>query len=300
MEILEFSYGSVPEIKEEINLCLGFFDGVHLGHQHLIKKAKNEGYKTAVLTFDNPPAEVTGKTSHYLSLSSIADKAEFLEQLEVDYLLLMHFDLETSKLTKDEFIDNVIRKFNIHKLFCGEDYRFGIRGEGNPDYLELYFPVYKMTLEKDNGKKISSRNIVSEIQHGNMEEAKKLLGRNYRINGLVVEGNHRGKTIDFPTANLKLDYPYVFPFLGVYIGFATVYDVRYRAIIEVGTHPTLLPLAEPIIEVHIIDFEGNLYGKDIFVEFVKFIREERKFPSIDALKAQLEEDKKTAKKSLRL
>ena len=300
MEIREFDYLSTPKIEEDITLCLGFFDGVHLGHQKLIQAAKKEGYKVAVLTFDNPPAAVTGKVLEYLSLSSISDKVEYLEELGVDYFLLMHFDKNVMGLTKDEFIDDVIRVINPKKIYCGTDYRFGIRAEGNPDYLSLYFDVTSFSLEKTNGKKISSRDIVNEILNGNMPEAKALLGRNYRINGLVVEGNHRGHMIDFPTANLSLDYPYVFPHIGVYIGYATVYDVKYRAIIEVGTHPTILPLPKPIIEVHILDFDGNIYGKDIFVEFVKFIRDEKKFPSVDALKVQLEEDKKTAKKFLRL
>lgn len=300
MEICQFDYPNTPKINEDITLCLGFFDGVHLGHQKLVQAAKKEGYKVAVLTFDNPPASVTGKVLEYLSLSSISDKAEYLEELGVDYFLLMHFDKEIMKLTKDEFIDDVIKILNPKKIYCGSDYRFGIRAEGNPDYLSLYFDVNKFSLEKSNVKKISSRDIVKEILNGNMPDAKTLLGRNYRINGLVVEGNHKGKTINFPTANLSLDYPYVVPHIGVYIGFAYVYDVKYRAIIEVGTHPTILPLVKPIVEVHIIDFDGNIYGKDIFVEFVRFIRDEKKFASLDNLKNQLEKDKKLAKKSLRL
>ena len=298
MEILEFVYPNIPEIKGDITLCLGYFDGIHLGHQAIIQEAKNEGYKVGVLTFDNSPAFVLGKIPTYFHLTSTADKAEYLSDLEVDYLLLMHFDEETAKLTKDEFISNVLKPFHPKKVFCGTDYRFGARGEGNPEYLKMFFDVDALDLVKDDGVKISSRDIVGLIKKHQMKEAAKLLGRPYRINGLVVTGKHNGKSIDFPTANLKLDYPYVFPDYGVYIGYAEVNYEKYKAIINVGVHPTVGELAVPIIEVHIIDFDGNIYGKDIFVEFIDYIRPEKKFESLEDLKKQLEKDRRKAKNTL--
>ena len=298
MEIKEFVYPEVVEIKEDITLCLGYFDGIHLGHKAIIKKAKNEGYKVAVLTFDNSPAFILGKIPQYHHLTSIADKAEFLSELEVDYLLLMHFDIETAKLTKDEFINNVLKPLHPKKIFCGLDYRFGARGEGDPEYLSMYFPVDCLDFIKEDGIKISSRDIVHLIQNHDIKTANKLLGRPYRINGLVVEGRHNGHKIDFPTANLKLDYPYVFPDYGVYMGYAEVNYQKYKAIINVGVHPTVGELAIPIIEVHIIDFEGNIYGKDIFVEFIDYIRPEKKFESLEELKKQLEKDRRKAKAQL--
>ena len=298
MEIKEFVYPEVVEIKDDITLCLGYFDGIHLGHKAIIEKAKNEGYKVAVLTFDNSPAYVLGKIQQYHHLTSIADKAEFLSELEVDYLLLMHFDIETAKLTKDEFINNVLKPLHPKKIFCGLDYRFGARGEGNPEYLSMYFPVDCLDFIKEDGIKISSRDIVHLIQNHDIKAANKLLGRPYRINGLVVEGRHNGHKIDFPTANLKLDYPYIFPDYGVYMGYAEVNYQKYKAIINVGVHPTVGELAIPIIEVHIIDFEGNVYGKDIFVEFIDYIRPEKKFESLEELKKQLEKDRRKAKAQL--
>ena len=149
-----------------------------------------------------------------------------------------------------------------------------------------------------NDKKVSARDISKMIENGEIETANKLLGRPFRINGLVTEGKHNGKKIDFPTANLKLEYRYVYPKSGVYIGYGYVYGKKYKAIINVGTHPTINPLKEPVIEVHLIDFEGVIYGKTIFCDFIKYIRDEKKFDSLDELKAQLTKDRQKAKKLL--
>ena len=299
MKLIDFSYPNVPVSEEKIVLCLGYFDGIHLGHQALFAMAKKEGYKVGVLTFDNSPAYVLGKIDANTCLTSVSDKVEFLEELHIDYLYLMHFDKQVATLTKDEFIDKILKVINPVKLYCGEDYRFGVRAEGNPEYLKLYFNIEILSIQKKDGIKISSRDIVKLIQTHKMEKAAELLGRPYRINGLVVEGKHNGRTIDFPTANLSLDYPYVFPDFGVYMGYAEVYGKTYKAIINVGTHPTVVPLYKPIIEVHIIDFMGNIYGKDIFVSFISYMRSEKKFESLEQLKEQLTKDKEKAKKTLK-
>ena len=299
MEIIEFNYPNIPSIEDKITLCLGFFDGIHLGHQSIIKKARKEGYKVAVFTFDNPPAYVLGRINENLCLTSIADKAEFLSEMNVDYLFLMHFNQETAKLTKDQFINEVLKVINPVKIFVGEDYTFGVRGEGDINYLSLFFSVDVSPFIKIDGMKISSRDIKKLIQNHKIKKANELLGRPYRINGLVVDGHHNGHTINFPTANLKLDYPYVFPDFGVYMGYAEVYGKRYKAIINVGTHPTVVPLYKPIIEVHIIDFDGNIYGKDIFVEFIDYMRSEKKFASLEELSKQLQKDKEKAKNTLK-
>lgn len=298
MEIIEFNYENPPKLNERMILCLGYFDGVHLGHQALIKAAKKEGYKVGILTFDNSPAIVLGKIPLNEAITSPADKADLFEDLGIDYLLLMHFDIESSIRTKDEFINHILIPFNPIKIYCGEDYRFGVRGEGNPQYLKNFFPVVIVPLQMQNGGKISSRDIAKAIQVGDMELAQGLLGRPYRLSGLVIQGKHNGQRINFPTANLKLDYYYVHPKIGVYVGYAYPHGEKHKCIINVGTHPTIMPLLEPIIEVHILDYHGNLYGLHLFVDFIKFIRSEMRFQSLDDLKIQLEKDLEKAKKSL--
>ena len=298
MEIIQFELGDKLNPVNDLILCLGFFDGVHLGHQALIKKAKKEGYKLGVLSFNQSPAYVLGQKLKDNCITSISDKADLFEELGVDYLYLMDFNRSVMNATKDQFINKVLLAINPYQLVCGPDYRYGVRAEGDVDYLKRFFNVKVNNFENIKNHKISSRQIVSLIREGEMEEVTTMLGRPYRINGTVIDGFHNGRKLDYPTANLKMEYEYIFPKTGVYAGYGYVYGQKYKALINVGTHPTIDPLAEPLIEVHLLDFEGNLYGKNIFAEFVKFIREEKKFDSIESLKAQLGKDKQKAKKIL--
>ena len=177
-------------------------------------------------------------------------------------------------------------------------YRFGKDGEGDAKYLKNFFDVEVVELEKIDNIKISSKKIREYIESGKMEKAQALLGRPYRIAGLVVEGNHNGRKIDFPTANLELDYPYVFPKEGVYIGYGYFMSRRRKAIIAVGTHPTVNQLLKPIIEVHIIDFNENLYGRELYVDFISYIRPIKQFESLEQLREQLLKDEEKAKNTL--
>lgn len=297
MEIIEFNYGDKLNENKKLILCLGFFDGVHLGHQYIINQSKKEGYKIGVLTYDHSPSYfIQDKEERYLT--SISDKAEYFESLGVDYLYLMHFEKSTLLITKDEFIQNVISQINPAICSCGDDHRFGVRGEGDPNYLRHFYKVNSFPLLKKDEHKVSSRDIISLLKEGNIEEVNLLLGRPYRVNGVVVDGLHNGRKIDFPTANLALNYPYVYPKVGVYIGYAEVRGKTYKAIISVGTHPTISPIADPIIEVNLLDFNQNIYGKDIFVYFIKYIRDEKRFENLEELKKQLQKDTMTAKKHL--
>ena len=298
MEIIQFNFGDKLTPVPNLILCLGFFDGVHLGHQSLIKKARKEGYKLGVLSFNQSPAYVLGNKLVDNCITSISDKADIFEEIGVDYFFLMDFDHTVASATKDEFINKVLLAINPYQICCGPDYHFGVRAEGDVDYLKRFFNVKIINFENIKDNKISSRNIISLIKEGEMEAVEEMLGRPYRINGTVMVGFKNGTKIEFPTANLKLEYEYVYPKNGVYIGYGYVYGQKYKAIINVGLHPTINPLAKPQVEVHLIDFEGNLYGKNIFVEFIKFIRDEKKFDSLEELKAQLNRDKQKAKKTL--
>ena len=298
MEIIQFEYGEKLNPVPDLILCLGFFDGVHLGHQKLIKKSKKEGYKLGILSFNQSPAYVLGHKLVDNCITSISDKADIFEELGVDYLYLMDFNRSVLNVTKDEFINNVLLAINPYQICCGPDYHFGVRAEGDVDYLKRFFNVRVSDFENIKNSKISSRQIAELIKQGEMEQVAEMLGRPYRVNGTVIAGMKNGGKIDFPTANLKLEYDYVFPREGVYIGYAYVYGEKYKAIVNVGTHPTINPLAKPAIEVHLIDFDGNLYGKNIFAEFIKFIREEKKWDTLDELKGQLTRDKQKAKKLL--
>ena len=297
MKIIDFDINSTPVNDKDLVLCLGFYDGLHLGHQKLIKDALNEGYPVGVMTFDIAPAVLLGKKENY-SLTSTYDKADFLDDMGVKYLYLMHFDKETLKVTKDEFIDKVLKPLNPKKIFVGDDYKFGALGDGDAKYLKNFFDVEVVPLQKIDNMKISSKKIRELVEAGKMEKAAALLGRPYRISGLVIEGQHNGQKIDFPTANLELDYTYVFPKEGVYMGYGYFMNRRRKAMICVGTHPTVHQLLKPIIEVHIIDFNENLYGRELYVDFVSFMRPVMQFASMDELKEQLIKDEEKTKNTL--
>ena len=297
MKIIDFDINTTPLNDKDLVLCLGFYDGLHLGHQKLIKKALDEGYPVGVMTFDIAPAVLLGKKENY-SLTSTFDKADILEDLGVKYLYLMHFEKETLKVTKDEFIEKVLKPLNPRKIFVGEDYKFGVLGEGNATYLKQFFDVEVIPLEKVDNLKISSKKIRELVENGKMEKASSLLGRYYRISGLVVEGQHNGQKIDFPTANLELDYTYVFPKEGVYMGYGYFMNRKRKAMICVGTHPTVHQLLKPIIEVHIIDFNENIYGRELYVEFVSYMRPIKQFASMEELKEQLIKDEEKTKNTL--
>ena len=297
MKIIDFNINNTPVNDKDLVLCLGFYDGLHLGHQHLINLALKEGYPVGVMTFDIAPAVLLGKKENY-SLTSTFDKADILEDMGVKYLYLMHFEKETLKVTKDEFIERVLKPLNPKKIFVGADYKFGVLGEGDANYLKNFFDVQVIPLQKIDNLKISSKKIRELVEAGKVDKAAELLGRPYRICGLVVEGDHNGQKIDFPTANLELDYSYVFPKEGVYMGYGYFMNRKRKAMICVGTHPTIHQLMKPIIEVHIIDFNENLYGRELYVDFVSYLRGVKQYSSLEELREQLIKDEEKTKNTL--
>lgn len=299
MEIINIDIQKLTDIKEnKINLVLGFFDGVHLGHQKMILDSiKN--YETGVMTFDISPKFAIGKDIRYSHITSLYDKANILEKLGVKYLYVLRVNKELLGLEKIEFIEKILKRINPKMIYAGSDYRFGKNASGDTSLLKKYFEVNEYPLVKIDDKKVSSREIRNLIAEGEMKEVNKLLGRPYQITGLVIEGKHNGEKIGFPTANLELNFPYVLPKLGVYTGYVKLLNSRYKAIISMSTHPTIQELNDPIIEVHLLSYKGDLYGKEIEVQFVEYIREIKKFASMDELASQLEKDKEYAKNSLK-
>ena len=298
MKIIDIDVNDINlQNVDNLHLCLGFFDGLHLGHQQLISYALEKG-KTGVMSFDVPPNFALGRNVVNSCLTSIYDKANLLESKGVEYLYILRMSKELLNMTRDEFIEKILKRINPCEIIVGEDYRFGYEAKGTPKYLSNYFQTSIIPLLQINHKKISSRNIKEYIASGEIESANKLLGRNYMITGLVIYGKGNGRMIDFPTANLELDYPYVLPKIGVYMGYVSYLNKRYKAIISVSTHPTIEELKEPIIEVHLLYYNGDLYGKEIDVEFVSYMRDIVKFNSLEELKQQLRIDKARAKNAL--
>ncbi len=299
MKIIDIDINDIKlEEVKGLNLCLGFFDGVHLGHQDLINKALAKGV-TGVMTFDVPPNFALGINITNCCLTSLFDKANLLEEMGVKYFYILRMSKELLHMSRDEFIEKILKKINPSEIFVGEDYRFGFEAKGTPNYLSNFFTVNIIPLMQVNHRKVSSRHIRQLVEEGRVDQVEVELGRNYSLVGLVVHGRGNGDKIGFPTANLDLDYPYVLPKIGVYMGYVNLLNSTYKAIICVSTHPTIMELNKPVIEVHLLYYKGDLYGREIEVEFVDYMRDVMKFDSVDDLINQLIRDREQAKLALK-
>lgn len=298
IEVVELKIGEINEYPGKLNLCLGYFDGIHIGHLALINEALKSDGDVAILTFDLPPKAVLSGHVKGCSLTSLYDKSLVLDSLGVKKIFYLVFDEELAKISKEDFIEQVLLKLKPSKLFIGDDYSFGHLALGHADDLKPYFTTFVMPVIEQEGHKVSSSTIVDLIKEGEVTLAKELLGRYYQITGIVIAGNQIGRTIGFPTANLSLGYPYVLPLEGVYLGRIDIYGEKYFGIVSVSTHPSIMELKEPIIEVNIDHYDGDLYGKEISVEFLEFVNVIQKFNSLEELQAKLNEYKNYLRENL--
>lgn len=291
MKVFEFDINNIPLINDKISICLGYFDGLHLGHLELIKKSKESKYKSAVLTFliNN----VNYKRDKFLT--SISDRKEVLENIGIDYLFIVNFDKELMSLSPNDFIEKVLKPLNTKEIIIGRDYTFGYKKSGNINTLLNYDnKFYNVIVKNDvivNEKKVSTSNIITLIENGEIELANKLLDRHYKIKGIVKHGLHNGRIINYPTANIKVNDNYIIPKNGVYFTYIIINNKKYKSMTNIGVHPTISKLDEAIIETNIFDYNEDLYDKSVSLEFVSFIRDETRFDSLEELKKQLEKDK---------
>ncbi|MBR5229933.1 MAG: bifunctional riboflavin kinase/FAD synthetase [Firmicutes bacterium] len=294
-------YNSLEEIKniEPSCVALGKFDGVHAGHQVLIskavKKAKELGLKSSVFTFSNHPKNLIPGQKPVKNIIYQEEKAELIEKLGVDYLFNIEFTKEFMQTTPEGYIRNfLVDKFNAKDIFCGFNYRFGFKAAGDGNFLRACSKKYGYNVNQIepviiDGDVVSSTLIRGLIMAGEMEECAKYLGRVYDIGGEVVVGNRLGKSIGFPTSNITLDESMVLPPNGVYVTYCLYNGVRYPSITNVGVKPTIGEFKKNM-ETHIFNFDKELYGKKIKIEFLKKTRDEVKFNGVEELSAQIEKD----------
>ena len=299
MEI--FNISKFDEIKSDENkrvAALGFFDGIHKAHQNIIGEAIEEAgekFKSIVITLDKSPKEYFGKTSEE-SLTPINKKNELLKELGVEEVYYLEFNEHLQNLSAEEFIELILKKLNVEKVFCGFDYRFGNRGLGTPDLIkDSSIEVMIQEKQKIDEEKISTTVLKEFVRNGEFLKYKEYTGRFYSISGLVVKGRQLGRTINFPTANLELDGKYLLPEMnGVYITKIKVNNKIYKSVTNIGYNPTVSDEKnKKFIETHILDFDEDIYGEKIEIYFYEFLRKEQKFESFDHLKEQLKLDKKT-------
>lgn len=287
------------------SLAVGFFDGVHKGHQavigHAIEQAKALNVKSAVMTFDPHPSIVLGKGHEKIFyITPLALKLEILEEMGVDTAFVVQFTSDFAKLSPEDFVEHFIRNLNVKHVTAGFDYSFGAYGKGDMHLMKELsngdFGVTVIDKQIDGEEKISSTRIRECLVDGDMETARMLLGRPYTVPGIVVQGDKRGRTIGFPTANVQSFEGSFIPAVGVYAVKILVQNILYEGVCNVGYKPTFKnpDNKELTIEVHILDFNKNIYGEEVKVYWYKRLRDEQKFNGIEELKAQISRDKDRA------
>ena len=285
-------------------IAIGNFDGIHKGHQKVLeqakKKARNNKIAFGVVTFEPLPVMFFNSKLKNHRINSLNQKVEQLKRLKIDFLVLIRFNKSFSSLSADKFIRNVIyNKIRSKYVFVSNNFKFGKNRKGNTQTLKYYENVYNYKTIITNPllnlkKTISSSLIRKKISLSKINEANKLLNRNWCVEGKVVKGKKRGRKIGFPTCNINLN-DYIVPRLGVYSVIAETNSFRKKGIANVGYRPTFNG-QNLLLEVNIFGINKNLYNKVIKVDFLKFIRAEKKFKNLEHLKKQIKLDIKQAKK----
>ncbi|MDR6997897.1 riboflavin kinase/FMN adenylyltransferase [Neobacillus niacini] len=285
-------------------MALGYFDGVHLGHQQVIleakRQAKKHGLKSAVMTFDPHPSVVLGKSErHVRYITPISEKIHILEKMGIDYVFIVHFTVEFANLLPQEFIDQYVINLNVKHVVAGFDFTYGRMGKGTMETIPFHsrgqftFSVIPKLTKKE--EKVSSTRIRNLLKEGKTAELPDLLGRYYTTAGTVIHGDKRGRTIGFPTANVDVEDEYLLPPLGVYSVRMEVDGKWYNGVCNLGYKPTFNNEAiKPSVEVHIFEFNQMIYGKEVKIEWHQYLRKEHKFSGIDELVSQIEKDKLNA------
>ena len=287
--------------KKKTVITIGTFDGVHLGHQSILKKlaeAKENGiYETLLLTFFPHPRMVLQQDTSIKLLNTIEEKAELLDKFGIDNLIIHPFDAAFSNLSAEEFVKEIlVDKLNIHKIIIGHDHRFGKNRTADINDLISFGKKYGFEVEQISAQEIdeiaiSSTKIRKALLEGDIQLANQYLGYSYFISGKVIDGKKIGRTIGFPTANIEVKENYkLLPKNGVYIVSSQINNMMYYGMMNIGHNPTLGE-NEQSIEVHFFELNEDIYNKNLEISFLEHIRDEKKFNSITELQSQLEKDK---------
>jgi len=283
----------------------GTFDGVHLGHQKILRRlqelASSKQGETVLLTYWPHPRLILQPQDKSLRLlSTLSEKVKLLEEMGVDHLIILPFTEELSQMSSDDFIRSIlVEKIQTKTLVIGYDHKFGKNREGSFEYLQSHSHLFGFAIEEISRQDVddlgvSSTKIRTALAQGDISTANKYLGRPYDLSGQVVKGQQIGRSLGFPTANIQIADDYkLLPRDGAYAVHAEVNSIQYKAILNIGDRPTV-DGEKKTIEAHLIDFEGDLYGQELRIYFQEFLREEKKFESLDALKNQLVVDRERA------
>ena len=271
-------------------VCIGGFDGVHLGHQELLKYTKESSDLFQIVTFDTLPKKYFN--NEHMLLTTNNEKIELFKKFEPSNLVFINFE-HVMKYSPKTFCEMLKNNMKAKNIYVGNDFKFGANREGDVDYLIKYFgedSIHTIPDYEHNNEKISSTLIKSFLSEGFVEQANEALGYEYSLTGTVIKGDQRGSQIGFPTANLNIDKSIQIPKNGVYKVDVLLNEYLYEGIMNIGYKPTVSERTKKSLEVHIFDFNDDIYDADLTVHFKKFIRDEIKFSSIDELTQQISKD----------
>ncbi len=285
--------------KESI-LTIGTFDGVHIGHNKILKRliqdSKKNNLSSLVMTFFPHPRMILNKSHDIKMIDTIDEKINLLEKTGLDNLIIHPFDNNFSKIRAKEFVEEIlVKKLKIKEIIIGYDHKFGKDREASVEDLKKFGKDYMFTVKEIPAQEIdsiaiSSTKIRNAILNGEIEKCNKFLGRNFILTGKVVYGDGLGKKIDFPTANIEIKETYkIIPKNGVYLVKTKINSNTYFGMMNIGIRPTVGGTNKSL-EIHFFNFKDNIYGKNVSIEIIKKIRDEEKFSSIDQLKIQLKKD----------
>ena len=299
-----------PFTKDSLCLTIGNFDGFHNGHQEILKTLKkisiDKKLLSAVMSFDPHPRSFFYKDVNNFNIYTKKDKLNFLKDFGIDIYINFAFDKKLSEYSSNEFIDKIlVNKLNIKNLIVGSDFKFGKDREGNVDILNSFSKIYNYEINlvnavniKNKKEKYSSSLIRKDIEDGNFENVSKSLGRYWHMKGKIVEGQKKARKINFPTANMEPDN-HILPKKGVYCVEVVYSGKKYFGISNFGVRPTV-DGSKLLLETHIFNFDEEIYGKELTVRFLTFIRSEQKFGNFDLLTEQIKKDIETAKDYLKI
>ena len=299
-------YQSIQDIKpiKRPVVTLGMFDGAHIGHQSILKQlntiAQNIDGESVLITFNPHPRMVLQPNCDLKFLNTLQEKEEILRQFELEHLIIQEFTKDFSQVTSVEFVKNLlVDKIKIDTLVIGYDHHFGKNREGNFEQLQVLskefgFNLIQLEAIEENDVAVSSTKIRNALNEGNIEYANKALNYNYPLSGKVVHGDKIGRTLGFPTANLEVDPNKLIPKDGVYAVDVFVDDTKYLGLLSIGFRETVTNSREHRVEVNILNFDQDIYGKTIKLEFLGRLRDEEKFNSLDELISAMNQDKENA------
>lgn len=306
MKIIKIVVGEQLVPQEMTCACIGYFDGLHKGHMALInttiEESKKHGCKSALITFMPDPWITIKDEEDIPHLTPFEKRCDMIFSKGIDIIYLLMFTKEMSEYSYTRFVKELLLQINLKTLVCGFDFHYGQYGKGDIHTLRNdasnHFDVIVIESVNENGQKISSTQICHFLSEGNIELVNTYLGYIFNTIGVVVQGRQKGRLIGFPTANIQHNKEQLLPKTGVYGCYITIDNKRYRTMVNVGHNPTFNYVSSKSVEAYIVDFNLDIYGKEVMLEWIFRLRDECKFNHIDELIEQLHRDKKTISERL--